>query len=74
MKYFFTILILVVINFAVTAKTSVNGLRVWSGPDETKAVIDLSSQVDYKLFQLDNPPRVVIDMENTDLKKKLKLK
>lgn len=56
------------------ANTNVNGLRVWTSPDNTKAVIDLSGQVDYKLFQLNNPPRIVIDIENASLKKQLKLK
>lgn len=56
------------------ASTKVNGLRVWTSPDDTKAVIDLSDSVDYKLFQLNNPPRIVIDIENTTLNKQLKLK
>ncbi len=56
------------------AGTKVKGLRVWTSPDNTKAVIDLSDQVNYKLFQLSNPPRVVIDLENTTLEKQLKLK
>ena len=56
------------------ASTKVKGLRVWTSPDNTKAVLDLSAQVDYKLFQLDNPPRIVIDLDNTKLDKKLKLK
>lgn len=56
------------------AGAEIKGLRVWTGPDDTKAVIDLSGQVDYKLFQLNNPPRVVIDINNTKLKKKLNLK
>ena len=58
----------------VAASTKVKGLRVWTSPDNTKAVIDLSGQVNYKLFQLSNPPRVVIDLDNTTLEKQLKLK
>lgn len=58
----------------VTASTKVKGLRVWTSPDNTKAVIDLSDQINYKLFQLSNPPRVVIDLDNTTLEKQLKLK
>ena len=56
------------------ASTQVKGLRVWTSPEDTKAVIDLSSQIDYKLFQLNNPPRVVVDLSNTSLTKKLNLK
>ncbi len=56
------------------ASTKVKDLRVWTSPYNTKAVIDLSDQVNYKLFQLSNPPRVVIDIENTVLDIELTLK
>lgn len=52
----------------------VKGMRVWSGPENTRAVFDLSSQSDYKLFELDNPPRVVIDMPKSALNTQLKVK
>ncbi|WP_188365010.1 N-acetylmuramoyl-L-alanine amidase [Marinicella pacifica] len=57
-----------------TAKTAdIESVRVWSGPDHTRAVFDLSAQADYKLFQLDNPPRVVIDVDAGRLKSNLDL-
>lgn len=68
------IVLLCLISHLLCAKTQINDLRVWSSPDNTKAVIDLSDQVDYALFQLDNPPRVVVDLRNTQLKKPLRLK
>ncbi len=58
---------------STVSKVSVDGLRVWSGPDHTRAVFDLSGQVDYQLFQLDNPPRVVLDVNDADLKTRLKV-
>jgi N-acetylmuramoyl-L-alanine amidase len=54
-------------------KEKINGLRVWSGPDHTRAVFDLSGAVEYKLFELDNPPRVVLDLHNTALETRLKV-
>ncbi|MEZ5496218.1 MAG: N-acetylmuramoyl-L-alanine amidase [Gammaproteobacteria bacterium] len=63
--------ILISFSTALFASREVKGLRIWSGPDDTKAVLDLSDQVDYKLFQLDNPPRVVVDIEQTSLKNSL---
>ncbi len=69
----FTVACLLLTQYAI-ASTQVNSLRVWTSPENTKAVIDLSDQVDYKLFQLDSPPRVVVDISNTKLNKKLKLK
>ncbi len=45
----------------------VNGFRVWTDPDKTRAVIDLDGRVDYKVFTLDNPARVVIDLSGAGL-------
>jgi len=74
MKYMFVILLTLLVPQKLFAAAQVKGLRVWTGPDDTKAVIDLSGQVDYKLFQLQNPPRVVVDIQQTELTKKLFLK
>lgn len=45
----------------------VGGLRVWSDPDKTRAVVDLSESAAYQLFSLQNPHRVVIDLKQTQL-------
>lgn len=74
MKKYCLIFILCLLSSLVSAKTDINGVRVWAGPDKAKAILDLSSQVDYKLFQLENPPRVVVDIKNTEVNKKLNLK
>jgi N-acetylmuramoyl-L-alanine amidase len=44
----------------------VQNLRVWAGPDSTRAVLDLDGRVDYRLFTLDNPSRVVVDISDVD--------
>ncbi len=74
MKLKIVILFSLVFTLSALATTKVKGLRVWTSPEDTKAVIDLSEQVDYKLFQLENPPRVVVDIENTKITKKFNLK
>lgn len=43
---------------------SVDGLRTWQAPDHTRLVFDLSAPVDYKLFSLQNPARLVVDINN----------
>jgi N-acetylmuramoyl-L-alanine amidase len=43
---------------------TVKAVRVWSGPDSTRVVFELSAPVDYKLFQLSSPDRVVLDLDN----------
>ncbi len=49
--------------------TEVSNLRVWTDPDKTRAVLDLSEPAEYKLFTLQNPHRVVIDLLSSKLKK-----
>jgi N-acetylmuramoyl-L-alanine amidase len=40
----------------------ISGFRVWTDPDKTRAVLDLSARAEYRLFTLQNPDRVVIDL------------
>ena len=49
------------------AAASVDEVRVWRAPDHTRVVFDLSAGVDYNLFALDNPQRVVIDLRNATM-------
>jgi N-acetylmuramoyl-L-alanine amidase len=50
----------------------VDGFRVWADPDKTRAVLDLDNKADYQLFTLENPPRVVIDLNKSALDDPLK--
>ena len=45
----------------------VKSLRVWAGPEYTRAVFDVSGPVDYKLFELSKPNRVVLDLHGSVL-------
>jgi len=40
----------------------VKALRIWAGPEYTRAVFDVSGPLDYKLFDLANPNRIVLDL------------
>ena len=51
----------------------VQNLRVWAGPDSTRAVLDLDGRVDYRLFTLDNPSRVVVDISSATVETNLAL-
>ncbi|MDD9896402.1 MAG: N-acetylmuramoyl-L-alanine amidase [Gammaproteobacteria bacterium] len=46
---------------------NVNEVRMWRAPDHTRLVFDLSGDVNYQLFTLDEPHRVVIDIEDSNL-------
>ncbi len=55
-------------GFSGTAAAGeVKALRVWGGPDYTRAVFDVSGPLEYKLFQLQNPDRLVLDIEGAAL-------
>jgi N-acetylmuramoyl-L-alanine amidase len=54
---------LLFITITVFAETvSVNNLRVWRAPDHTRVVFDVSGPLEHRLFTLENPHRVVVDM------------
>jgi len=49
----------------------VESLRFWTAPDHTRLVLGLTSPVEYKVFTLDNPPRLVVDLDNIKFNAKL---
>jgi len=46
----------------------VDSVRLWRAPDNTRLVLDLSGPIEHKVFTLDNPSRLVIDIKNSSLK------
>ncbi|MDM3871560.1 N-acetylmuramoyl-L-alanine amidase [Porticoccus sp. W117] len=63
----FVFLWLLLCSVASTAST-VDGVRVWRSPDNTRLVFDLSAAVDHRIFTLENPSRLVIDIEDATSK------
>ncbi len=51
----------------IVSAAEVEALRVWAGPDHTRAVFDVSGPIDYNLFQLDDPDRIVLDLDASRL-------
>lgn len=60
-------------NSLIASANTLEGIRVWPSPDETRIVIDLNSEANYSYFTLSSPYRLVIDLKNTNLKAKLPL-
>ncbi len=58
--------LLSLVAFAAGA-VEVRELRVATGAERTRLVLDLSASVDYKLFSLENPHRIVIDLKSASL-------
>lgn len=46
---------------------TVQNLRVWRAPDYTRLVFDVSGPLKHHLFQLSDPNRIVIDLDNARL-------
>ncbi len=53
---------------AVAGQTDISNPRIWPAPDHTRLVFDLSDTVSHKVFALENPDRLVIDIEDSQLK------
>jgi N-acetylmuramoyl-L-alanine amidase len=51
-------------GFACAAPVAVKDVRLWAGPDSTRVVLDLSGPAKHSLFTLEDPARVVIDLED----------
>lgn len=51
---------------------SVQQLRVWCAPDHTRLVFDVSGPLDHRMFTLQNPDRLVVDIDNARLVEPLK--
>ena len=54
--------------FGVAHAGLLEGVRMHEAPNYTRVVFDTSERVEYKLFVLTNPHRVVIDLKNTSAK------
>ena len=49
----------------------VENVRIWAAPDSTRIVFDVSEGVKYQISKLDNPFRVVIDLDNAETSLKI---
>ena len=52
---------------ALAADTLVSSTRVWPAPDYTRVTIESQQQIRHKLFNLENPDRLVLDLEDVAL-------
>ena len=49
----------------IFAANSIDGIRVWPAPENTRIVFDVKDKPEYKYFTLSKPNRLVIDFTNT---------
>tara|TARA_Y100001934_G_scaffold77237_1_gene96054 strand:+ start:698 stop:1876 length:1179 start_codon:yes stop_codon:yes gene_type:complete len=73
-----SILIIAIMIFsfanAAESKSVLKDVRISQSDNETRLVLDLTEKVKYKVFTLNRPDRIVIDLYETDLQKGLKTK
>ena len=65
--------LLAVLAAGLVQAAEVRNLRVWADPDKTRTVLDLSGPVEYKLFTLSNPERLVVDIQSARVAGELSL-
>ncbi len=68
---FATFTTLFILGQPTLAATTINDIRMWTAPDHTRLVLDLSQAVQYDLFRLHNPERIVIDLKKTRMNAKV---
>ncbi len=56
------LLALIWVDSAMAATPVIRDARVWSAPDHTRIVFDLSAPVHYRVFRLTSPERIVMDV------------
>jgi N-acetylmuramoyl-L-alanine amidase len=58
---------LAAVSVAAATPTQVTDVRLWSGPEGTRLVVEFSAAAKYEVFAVEHPDRIVIDIENADL-------
>ena len=71
---FVAILLCCLFTSMADSKSILKDVRINQSDGETRLVLDLTEKVKYKLFTLNRPDRIVLDLYETDLAKGLKTK
>jgi len=58
-------------GLALAGSLAIQDARLWTAPDHTRVVFDLNGSVDYRVFRLKSPERVVVDIRQVVLRAKL---
>lgn len=73
-SYFRVLFLLITAWFSVISSVNANSLdsiRVWPSPHDTRVVMDMGSEPQFSYFMLTSPNRLVVDLKSTQLKTKL---
>lgn len=67
----FVLVFNLILSCTPTWGAEVEEVRLWRAPDYTRIVFDLDQQVQYSLFTLENPHRIVVDLSNSTVRASL---
>ncbi|MBL4744401.1 MAG: N-acetylmuramoyl-L-alanine amidase, partial [Cycloclasticus sp.] len=59
------------VSVQAAANKKIDSLRFWTAPDHTRLVLGITSPVEHKVFSLDNPPRLVVDLDGVQFSAKI---
>ena len=60
------LLALCILPVVALAQTKISSVRVWPGPEYTRITIESARAIEYTLFTVKDPHRVVLDLEDVD--------
>lgn len=69
MRNFISMLFLFMALNCQAESVRVENVRIWAAPDSTRVVFDVSDTVKYQMSMLDDPFRVVVDIDNAETAK-----
>ena len=70
-RAFFSLIALIFTQLSYAAIV-VSEARVWPAPDYTRITLETDTPIKHSMIMLDNPKRLVVDMENVELNEALK--
>lgn len=56
---------------AISQPVDVQGTRVWTSPAQTRLVVDISGPVNHRIYPLNNPDRLMVDIADAQFRGKL---
>jgi len=65
----FSLFCLFCIHASLAEAAEVRDVRLWTAPDHTRVVFDLDKSIDYDIFRLHAPERIVIDIKHSKINK-----
>lgn len=63
-RFYLSLFLLLISAASWAGEVAVQHLRLWRAPDHTRLVFDTSGPVEHHLFLLQDPQRIVIDIDN----------